>query len=93
MAKFYTYIIKSLIKKRFYVGQTSDLEERLNRHNNGMVQSTKSGKPWQLVYFSEFSSRIEAVNLEKKIKGRGAKRYLIENPNDYRESGGARSPR
>ena len=52
------------------------IEDRLIRHNSGFVKSTKLGLPWNLVRFFEVSTMSEAMLLEKKIKGRGVKRYL-----------------
>jgi len=46
------------------------------RHNSGLSLSTKSGKPWELIYQIPFSTRSEAMHIELKIKKRGAKRYL-----------------
>ena len=73
------YILFSEISSRYYVGQTADIEKRLKRHNQGLVPSTKRGIPWKLVLRLEITSRSEAMLLEKKIKKRGAKRYLIDN--------------
>ena len=73
---YYTYILYSTTKSRFYVGQTNHIEDRLNRHNNGQSLSTKSGIPWKMIYSISLNSRSEAVLLETKIKKRGAKRYL-----------------
>ena len=72
----YVYILYSETILRYYVGQTADIETRLVRHNKGYVQSTKRGLPWKLVYKIEVHSRSEAIILERKIKKRGAKRYL-----------------
>ena len=36
------YILKSSIDGGYYDGYTSDLEERLMRHNEGLVRSTKA---------------------------------------------------
>ena len=58
------------------MGQTADIEKRLERHNRGSVKSTKSGIPWELVLQLEVFSRSEALLLEKKIKKRGAKRFI-----------------
>ncbi|MFN0158066.1 MAG: GIY-YIG nuclease family protein [Bacteroidota bacterium] len=33
-----------------YVGQTSDLARRLDRHNNSLVPSTRPYCPWKVVY-------------------------------------------
>jgi putative endonuclease len=77
--KYYVYILYSKISSKYYVGQTADIDKRLKRHNQGIVPSTKSGKPWELVLQIKVSNRSEAMLLEKKIKKRGAKRYLNDN--------------
>ncbi len=61
---------------KYYTGQTDNLENRLQRHNSGLSLSTKSGKPWELIYQIQFSTRSEAMLLEQKIKKRGARRHL-----------------
>ena len=43
------------------------------------VPSTKSGKPWKLHKTIPVKDRTEALNLEKKIKKRGIKRFLEDN--------------
>ena len=73
---FFVYILYSNLEEKYYVGQTNNIEDRLFRHNSGFVKSTKLGLPWNLVRFFELSTRSDAMLLEKRIKGRGAKRYL-----------------
>lgn len=73
------YIVYSQKRSRYYVGQTYDIENRLIRHNSGLVVSTKTVAPWDLVYIQNVNSRSEALILEKKIKKRGAKRYIEDN--------------
>ena len=70
------YILYSKKSSRYYVGQTSDIKDRLERHNQGRSKSTKFGIPWSIVLQREFSTRSEALILEKQIKNRGAKRYI-----------------
>ncbi len=70
------YILYSRSSKRYYVGQTANIEQRIERHNQGKVLSTKRGTPWDVIHVIPVNNRSEAVVLEKKIKGRGAKRYL-----------------
>ncbi|NNC70500.1 MAG: GIY-YIG nuclease family protein [Flavobacteriaceae bacterium] len=70
------YILYSEVRSRYYVGQTANIIERLKKHNQGKVPSTKGGAPWKIVVQLEVSSRSEALKLEKKIKKRGAKRYI-----------------
>ncbi|WP_374960325.1 GIY-YIG nuclease family protein [Gilvibacter sp.] len=70
------YILYSEKSSRYYVGQTADINDRLERHNQGREKSTKFGLPWKLVLQLEVLTRSEALILERKIKKRGAKRYL-----------------
>ena len=58
------------------MGQTTDIQERLKRHNSRRVNSTKYGIPWKIVLQIEVLNRSEAMLLENKIKKRGAKRYI-----------------
>jgi len=72
----FVYILYSEKRSGYYVGQTADVEKRLKRHNLGVAHSTKSGIPWKLVLHIEVLSRSEAIVLERRIKKRGAKRYI-----------------
>ncbi|WP_265244110.1 GIY-YIG nuclease family protein [Muriicola sp. Z0-33] len=72
----FVYILFSDQRSRYYVGQTTDIDKRLKRHNLGRVPSTKYGVPWKLVLQISVSNKTEALILERKIKKRGAKRYL-----------------
>ena len=65
---FYVYILYSFSTSSFYKGQTSNLEERLMRHNAGSEKYTSKGTPWKLVFSIKKNSRSEAVILEKKLK-------------------------
>lgn len=62
------YILKSTKDGKLYVGQTQDLESRLKRHNNGLVKSTRSRIPLQVVHSEEFNTREDAVKREKELK-------------------------
>jgi putative endonuclease len=73
---FCVYILFSEKRSRYYVGQTTDINKRLKRHNKGRVPSTKYGIPWKVVLQIEVDSRSEAIRLETKIKKRGAKRFI-----------------
>ncbi len=73
---FYTYILRSVRTHRFYSGQCNNFENRLREHNTGESKATRSGIPWELVFKREFHTRVEAIAEEKKIKARGAARYL-----------------
>ena len=62
------YILKSEKFDRYYIGHTSNLDFRLNRHNNGDVRSTKSYCPWQVIYTEDLENKSLACLRELKIK-------------------------
>jgi putative endonuclease len=62
------YIIYSKKTDKRYIGQTSDLFNRINQHNAGTNTSTKFGIPWVLIASKSFETRAEAMNVERKIK-------------------------
>ena len=66
--KFFTYILISEVDNSFYIGQTSDLQARLNRHNKGGNRSTSAKRPWRILFYKEFSTRSEAFKIEQKLK-------------------------
>lgn len=47
---FYVYYLRSKNYNQNYIGYTEDLKLRLKRHNNGLVQSTKPYRPWELIF-------------------------------------------
>ena len=75
---FFAYILKSVNNGNHYYGSCENLESRLKRHNDGKVRSTKSKKPWNLIYFEEFPTRSEAYKRELFFKSRTGYRYLKE---------------
>jgi putative endonuclease len=58
---FFVYILRNSTG-RYYIGQTSDLSLRLQRHNEGKVFWTKNRGPWEIVYFQSFQTRSEAID-------------------------------
>ncbi|MCX5750980.1 MAG: GIY-YIG nuclease family protein, partial [Candidatus Saganbacteria bacterium] len=66
--KGYLYILKSEKDGRFYIGQTSDLIERMAAHTRGSVKSTKNRRPLELVFFKSFNSKSEAMREENRLK-------------------------
>ncbi len=74
---FFAYVLMSLKTRRFYVGQTNDLTDRLRRHNEGRVRSTKAYAPWSMVYFEKYETRAEAVERERELKSfKGTAKFL-----------------
>ena len=78
---FYVYIIKSKNNNRLYKGFTKNLKLRLKEHNSGNVKSTKSFRPWELVYYEAFINKEDALreeNFLKSGKGRDRIKYLFK---------------
>ena len=74
---YYVYILWSSKWSKHYVGFTQDVLLRLEKHNSGGVKSTKHGCPWVIKWYKAVSEdRGKAIQLERKIKKRRAKRYL-----------------
>jgi putative endonuclease len=65
---YYTYILRSVTTRRFYVGHTENLVKRLAEHNNNRTVSIKNRGPWELVFSEEFAARAEAMRREREIK-------------------------
>jgi putative endonuclease len=62
------YAIRSHTSNYIYKGLTSNLEERLLRHDSGYEKTTKPYLPFELIYTKEFSRREDARLHEKYLK-------------------------
>ncbi|WP_282039951.1 GIY-YIG nuclease family protein [Saccharicrinis aurantiacus] len=78
------YAIASNTRNYIYVGMTSNLSNRLERHNQGYERTTKPYAPFTLIYSEEVGSRPEARVREKYWKsGLGKERLrLVRNELD-----------
>ena len=65
---FYVYILQSLKDKSLYIGYTADLKKRFNEHNNGESKTTKPFRPYKLIFYEAFLSRIDAKRREEYLK-------------------------
>ena len=63
------YIIQSIkYKKEIYKGYTTNLKNRLKKHNSGSVKHTAQYKPWKLIFYAVFSNKKNAIAFEKYLK-------------------------
>ena len=70
------YILYSSSIDSFYKGQTSDIEDRLRRHNSGYEKATSKGVPWKIVWSTTKETRNEALQLERKLKNLSRERTI-----------------
>jgi putative endonuclease len=76
LQKFLLYILQSQKNEKYYIGITKDIETRLNQHNRGVGKSTRSHRPWRLVYTEEYNTWSEAAKREKQIKSQKSRSYI-----------------
>jgi len=65
---FYVYILKSKIDHKNYIGSTHDLKKRFKDHNLGKVYSTKTRKPFEIIYYEAYKSEKDARMREHNLK-------------------------
>ena len=64
------YAIYNRQHDKIYIGQTKNLDERLEMHNQHVIKgytSSFSGL-WEVVYFELVVSRLEALKKENQLK-------------------------
>ncbi len=72
----WVYILQGKNNGRFYIGSTTDLENRLRHHKGGFTHSTRRFGVLELVLSQEFSSLNEARAIEMKLKKLKRKDYI-----------------
>ena len=70
MKQYFVYILKCS-DDSYYIGVTSDLENRLLKHQSGHYPEsyTHNRRPVELVFYSEFNEIEQAIAFEKQVKG------------------------
>ncbi len=56
--------------RTFYVGHTDNLERRISEHGSGLIEGyTQTRLPVKLVWSEYFDTRLDALEIERKVKG------------------------
>jgi len=58
---------------------TQNIDQRLQSHNKGQVQSTKAFQPWELLYTEQYKTRTLAREREKYLKSAAGRRWRKNN--------------
>jgi len=80
---YFTYILESLKDRKFYTGYTSNLRERFKEHNDGLANSTKSRRPFRLIYYEAYLNSWDAKRRERYFKTGMGKRDIKKRLKDY----------
>jgi putative endonuclease len=75
---FFVYILFSQNKNRFYIGFTSNLEERIIRHNQKSKGFTGNTNDWKVVYTEKYDSKEVANKRELQIKSWKSRTKILE---------------
>jgi putative endonuclease len=64
----FVYIIYSQKLDKYYIGFSSDVEDRLRKHNRRSKGFSSLGRPWMLIYTKRFETKKEVMVREKQLK-------------------------
>lgn len=82
---FWVYILKCN-DDSYYIGHTDNLEMRIAQHNEGKIDSyTATRLPVALVFSEQFATRLEALEMERRIKGWSRKKKEAMMRSDWKE--------
>jgi len=67
---FYVYMLKSIdrFKNKTYVGYTTNIQNRLAKHNNNKGAKSTRGFNWIVIYKRRFVTKSKALSYEFKLK-------------------------
>ncbi len=77
------YILYSKKDHKLYVGCTSDIEQRIKKHNSGQVNATKNRRPLDLIHTEIYEDKTIAFNRERFLKSLWGSREKKKILNDY----------
>ena len=74
---YHVYVLLSMKSNIYYVGQTSDLDDRIIQHNETATDNfTSKHRPWELKAFIAVDNLKNALMLEKFIKKQKRKSFI-----------------
>lgn len=72
----FTYVLRSSLDNKLYIGYTRNLKNRIAEHEKGFVSATKHRRPLVLVYYEACLDENKAIDREKYFKTGFGRRYL-----------------
>ncbi len=71
---YYVYSLKC--RDGYYTGCTSDLRDRLQRHQKGQVPATKNRSPLKLEFYFAIEDKYKAFAFEKYLKSGSGRAFV-----------------
>ena len=62
---FSVYVLYSKSFKKIYIGQSCNMQNRLDEHNSGISRYTRKFMPWELIYTENYETRSQAMRRER----------------------------
>lgn len=73
---YYVYLLQSPRYKRFYIGFTTTIEQRIAQHRSQLVLSTRYTNDWELIYCEQYRHKADALGREQFLKSGAGWRFL-----------------
>ena len=70
------YVLYSNISHKYYVGFTTNLEQRIISHNLLGKDWTRSYRPWTVIHKEEFDNKTKALHREKFLKSGKGREFI-----------------
>ena len=77
---YWVYLLQSDSTGKIYIGQTSNLDYRVKRHNSDYDKNRYTRKqkgPWLLIYSEKYETRSEAMKREKFLKSGDGREWIL----------------
>jgi len=73
---YFVYILQSISNPdKYYVGYTTNIKERLIKHNEGGDKYTSKYKPWKIKNAISFIEKEKALAFEKYLKSHSGRAF------------------
>lgn len=83
MKMYYTYVLLSEKDNKFYSGFAEDVKLRFEKHQKGLVKSTRDRRPLKLIYYEVCINREDALRREKYFKTHYGRMFLRKRLKSY----------
>jgi putative endonuclease len=81
---FIVYLLENRNNKTWYIGFTTNLKNRLKKHNQGGSPYTSKQKSrWKLIYCELYLDKKDALGREKFLKSGAGHRFIKKQINNY----------